>query len=101
MLARSPGDRPSPRLAATICQLLLWAPSSWYKEACRPPGTQDILQWLLTMTTKVVCESRWGNTAGALFEYQLVATFLATMNMNDVRTAISWIQDNLETDTVD
>jgi len=94
MLARSPGDRPSPRLAATICQLLLWAPSSWYKGG-GPPGTQDILQWLLTMTTKVVCESRFGNTAGALFEYQLVATFLATMNMQDVRTAINWIQDNM------
>jgi len=97
MLARRPGDRPTPRLAATICQLLLWAPSSWYKGGdCRPPGTQDILQWLLTMTTKVVCESRWGNTAGALFEYQLVATFLATMNLQDIRTAISWIQDNVE-----
>jgi len=95
MLARSPGDRPSPRLAATICQLLLWAPSSWYKGG-GPPGTQDILQWLLTMTTKVVCESRFGNTAGALFEYQLVATFLATMNMHEVRTAINWIQDNVE-----
>ena len=65
------------RLAATICQLLLWAPSSWYRGGeCRPPGrgecgrwgenyvcvfkgTQDILQWLLTMTTKVVCESRF------------------------------------------
>ena len=64
------------------------------------------------MTTKVVCESRYimlevlmvvviiallrfGNTAGALFEYQLVATFLATMNMQDVRTAINWIQDNM------
>jgi len=94
MLARNPGDRPSPRLAATICQLLLWAPSSWYKGG-GPPGTQDILQWLLTMTTKVVCESRFGNTAGALFEYQLVATFLATMNMQDVRTAINWIQDNM------
>jgi len=94
MLARSPGNRPSPRLAATICQLLLWAPSSWYKGG-GPPGTQDILQWLLTMTTKVVCESRFGNTAGALFEYQLVATFLATMNMQDVRTAINWIQDNM------
>jgi len=94
MLSRSPGDRPSPRLAATICQLLLWAPSSWYKGGGLP-GTQDILQWLLTMTTKVVCESRFGNTAGALFEYQLVATFLATMNMHDVRTAINWIQDNV------
>ena len=39
---------------------------------------------------------RFGNTAGALFEYQLVATFLATMNMQDVRTAINWIQDNME-----
>ena len=38
---------------------------------------------------------RFGNTAGALFEYQLVATFLATMNMQDVRTAINWIQDNM------
>eukprot|EP00092_Neocalanus_flemingeri_P022378 GFUD01024271.1.p1 GENE.GFUD01024271.1~~GFUD01024271.1.p1 ORF type:complete len:615 (+),score=218.57 GFUD01024271.1:159-2003(+) len=97
MLARKPGDRPSPKLAATICQLLVWAPSSWYRGGeCRPPGTQDILQWLLTMTTKVVCESRWGNTAGALFEYQLVATFLATMTMQDIRSALGWIQDNLE-----
>jgi len=97
MLSRKPGDRPSPRLAATICQLLLWAPSSWYRGGeCRPPGTQDILQWLLTMTTKVVCESRWGNTAGALFEYQLVATFLVTMTMQDIRAALTWIQDNVE-----
>ena len=44
------------------------------------------------MTTKVVCESRWGNTAGALFEYQLVATFLATMNFNLIRSALNWIQ---------
>ena len=76
MLARRPTDRPTPRVAATICQLLLWAPSSWYKV-----GTQDILQWLLNMTTKVLCESRWGNTAGALLEYQLVATFLTSMSM--------------------
>jgi hypothetical protein len=44
------------------------------------------------MTTKVVCESRWGNTAGALFEYQLVATFLATMTLQDIRAALAWIQ---------
>jgi len=97
MLSRNPGDRPSAKLAATICQLLLWAPSSWYRGGeCRPPGTQDILQWLLTMTTKVVCESRWGNTAGALFEYQLVATFLATMTMQDIRSALCWIQDSIQ-----
>jgi len=97
MLSRNPRERPSAKLAATICQLLLWAPSSWYRGGeCRPPGTQDILQWLLTMTTKVVCESRWGNTAGALFEYQLVATFLATMTLQDIRTALCWIQDSTD-----
>eukprot|EP00090_Calanus_glacialis_P017369 TRINITY_DN27057_c0_g1_i6.p1 TRINITY_DN27057_c0_g1~~TRINITY_DN27057_c0_g1_i6.p1 ORF type:complete len:608 (+),score=230.42 TRINITY_DN27057_c0_g1_i6:140-1963(+) len=97
MLSRNPGDRPTPRLAATICQLLVRAPSSWYRGGdSRPPGTQDILQWLLTMTAKVVCESRWGNTAGALFEYQLVATFLATMTLKDIRAALAWIQENVE-----
>jgi len=97
ILTRNPSERPSPRLAATVCQLLLWAPSTWYKgRDCRMPGSQDVLQWLLTMTTKVVCESRWGNTAGALFEYQLVATFLATMNFNLIRSALNWIQENAE-----
>jgi hypothetical protein len=43
--------------AATTCQLLLWAPSHWYREA-RKVNRQQILQWLLTMTTKVLCESR-------------------------------------------
>ena len=84
--------RPNPMIAATICQLLLWAPSCWYSGRHRnPPGIQDILQWLFTMITKVVCECRWGNTAGALLEYQLVATFLATMNMQQVKTALNWI----------
>jgi len=99
LLARSPTDRPTPRMAATTCQLLLWAPSDWYRPGGkRPPDTQDLLQWLLTMTTKVVCESRWGNTAGALLEYQLVATFLATMSLQDIRSSLSWIKDSCEED---
>ena len=62
------------------CPLLVWAPSSGYRGGrdYRPPCTQDILQRLLTITIKVVCESGCGNTARALFEYQLVAT-LATL----------------------
>merc|ERR1712226_1484956 len=97
MLDREPSVRPSPRLAATICQLLLWAPSTWYRQGQGgAPNTQDILQWLLTMTTKVVCESRWGNTAGAQFEYTLVASFLATLSLSDIRRALAWIQENNE-----
>jgi len=95
MLKREPQHRPSPRQAATIVQLLLWSPSAWIKES-KTINSQEILQWLLTMTTKVLCESRWGNSSAALQEYQLVATFLATMSMQDIRASIHWIQDQLE-----
>ena len=43
--------------------------------------------------TQVVCESRWGNSAGAAFEYTLVATFLATLSLKDIREALVWMQD--------
>ena len=36
--------------------------------------------------------SRYGNSESALQEYQLVATFLATNNMQDIHSAIHWIQ---------
>lgn len=95
LLSRQPDQRPSPRQAATICQLLLWAPSHWYRQPART-NRQQILQWLLTMTTKVLCESRWGNSQSALQEYQLVATFLATLSLQDIMVALDWIQDKLE-----
>lgn len=95
LLARQPENRPTARQAATTCQLLLWAPSDWYREA-KKVNRQQILEWLLTMTTKVLCESRWGNTQSALQEYQLVATFLATLSLQDIRVALDWIQDKLE-----
>ena len=41
MLRRSPNNRLSAELAATICQLLLWAPSSWCKGG-RNPNTQEV-----------------------------------------------------------
>ena len=91
VLAPRPSARPPPRLAATIAHLLVWAPGGWVRGEAA--DTQAILQWLLTMTTKVVCESRWGNTAGAQFEYTLAATFLATLNLGQVREALAWIQE--------
>lgn len=94
ILAPAPSRRPSPRLAVTVSQLLLWAPSDW-SSGRQVPSTQDILQWLLTMTTKVVCESRWGNSAGAAFEYTLVATFLATLSLKDIREALVWMQEQI------
>ena len=42
---------------------------------------------------QVVCESRWGNSAGAQFEYTLVATFLASLSMREVRAALAWCRE--------
>jgi len=95
LLYREVEYRPSPKQAATICQLYLWSPSTWTKTKVRV-SSQDILQWLLTMTTKVLCESRWGNTDSALQEYQLVATFLTTTSLRDIKSSLAWIQDQID-----
>ena len=94
LLRRSPSNRLSAEEAATICQLLLWAPSAWYKNSQRSPGKQEILQWLLTLTTKILCESRFSNSGQALNEYQLVATFLARLNLATVKNGLAWIKSN-------
>jgi PTEN induced putative kinase 1 len=93
LLRRNPYNRLSAELAATICQLLLWAPSAWYR-GNRKPSKQDILQWSLTMTTKVLCESRFSNSGAALNEYQMVATFLRRLSLPRVEEGIKWIQNN-------
>jgi len=94
MLETSPSRRPQPYLAATVCQLLLWAPSDWCRH--QTPSGQEILQWLLAMTTKVMCEKRWASTGGAQFEYQMVATFLARSSLANIRQSIQWIHDCTE-----
>ena len=94
MLRRNPNNRLSAELAATICQLLLWAPSSWCKTSERIPSTQEILQWALTLTTKVLCESRFPNSGAPLHEYEMVATFLRRLSLKRIKEAVSWIHNN-------
>lgn len=126
MLNDNPTKRISAKHAANICQLLLWAPSAWTNvnkpssndsstfhwksernqhKSCSltdEKSTHDILQWLLTLTTKVLYESRFtkasniGNTKSepGSYEYQLVATFLSRINLHDIKLALNWIQQN-------
>merc|ERR1711973_621747 len=84
MLDPNPRRRISAEMAANICQLLLWMPSPWLS-GTRYPGTQDLLQWLLTMTTKVLYESRYSNSCGAEAEYHLIATFLSRFDLGNLR----------------
>ena len=64
-------------------------------------GTRDILQWLLTLTTKLIYEARFSkplhkeeNNKCQLdgYEYQLVATFLSRIQLHDIKSALNWIQ---------
>ena len=57
-LLRSVYKRLDIELATTIIQLYLWAPSSWLKREGYLPSSNEIMQWLLCLTTKVLCEGR-------------------------------------------
>ena len=100
LLEPNPAKRLSAEQAANVCQLLLWAPSSWTQEIdaemVRSPGTQEILQWILTVTTKILYESRFSNSSEARHEYHLVGTFLSRFKINDVKKCLDWIHRNQE-----
>ncbi|XP_034237683.1 serine/threonine-protein kinase PINK1, mitochondrial [Thrips palmi] len=114
MLARSPSKRISAELAATVCQLYLWAPSSWIQgESTKIPSSSEILQWLLCLTTKVLCEGRRmmsakfmpddvnpshhlaldTNVVHASPEYNLVESFLRRIKLSVVRDALQWMTE--------
>ncbi|XP_017853192.1 uncharacterized protein LOC108607083 [Drosophila busckii] len=103
ILNPNPSKRISPDIAANVMQLFLWAPSNWLK-AGGMPNSPEILQWLLTMTTKIMCEGRpqYGAVGEnsyqqsgrrAYVEYLLICSFLARARLRRIRGALSWIQN--------
>merc|ERR1712226_1418656 len=92
LLEPNPRNRLSASLAATVCQLLLWAPTSWCENSAKV-DENEILQWSLTLTTKVICESKFSNNARAHKEYTLVSTFLSRFNIDEVTEALMWIKE--------
>ncbi|KYQ56678.1 Serine/threonine-protein kinase PINK1, mitochondrial [Trachymyrmex zeteki] len=124
-LSRNLYKRLDSELAATIMQLYLWAPSSWLKKSeGRLPSSNEIMQWLLCLTTKVLCEGRKENlllsyeshvdtndinrhnaykpTPSKHFygrrtmpEYQLIASFLSRVTLTNVKNSLKWIQRNI------
>ncbi|XP_012288475.1 serine/threonine-protein kinase PINK1, mitochondrial [Orussus abietinus] len=124
MLSRSLYRRLSAEMAATIMQLYLWAPSSWFRNEGKIPSSNEILQWLLCLTTKVLCEGhvitlnqpetlyekeKRGHSGPQTYnrtmstrscgrrtmpEYQLIASFLGRVTLGNVRDGFKWIQNN-------
>lgn len=60
----------------------------------------QILEWLLSLTTKVLCESGLNNlnpdflkkNRRTYTEYILISTFLSRAKLRSIRQALNWIQ---------
>ncbi|XP_058454486.1 serine/threonine-protein kinase Pink1, mitochondrial isoform X3 [Malaya genurostris] len=92
LLSRNVSERLSPDIAANVMQLLLWSPSSWTKNNFSP-SSNEILQWLLSLTTKVLCEGsiQVGNqTMGrrTYTEYLLITSFLVRARIRMIGTCV-------------
>ena len=125
ILSRSLYKRLDTETAATIIQLYLWAPSAWFRSEGKLPSSNEVMQWLLCLTTKVLCEghnstipipgvfceeklqgvvrqnsyhrSLSTRSCGrrTMPEYQLIASFLGRVTLGNIRTALKWIQKNI------
>lgn len=112
-------------MAATVIQLYLWAPSTWLRRENEMPSSNEILQWLLCLTTKVLCEGREIKVLNydlssnesvqsepktfkrmlstrscgrrTMPEYQLIASFLSRVSLVNVREGLKWICRNTTT----
>ncbi|XP_055294768.1 serine/threonine-protein kinase Pink1, mitochondrial [Sitodiplosis mosellana] len=113
ILHRNPNHRLSPDIAANVMQLFLWAPSSWLKPTVTV-NNPEILQWLLSLTTKVLYEARLGGTLSGNrdtndkfglrniesnrthTEYLLLSSFLIRSQLQQIRSALEWIHQTME-----
>ncbi|KAL1502722.1 hypothetical protein ABEB36_007826 [Hypothenemus hampei] len=98
ILRRDPNDRLDPDIVANVCQLFLWAPKLWLDVTQKFPTFQEILEWLLNLAAKILCENpqkeHFTEENLSYAEYLLLSTFLCRVKLNGVRTALYWIRDN-------
>ncbi|XP_058119553.1 serine/threonine-protein kinase Pink1, mitochondrial [Anopheles ziemanni] len=96
ILQKNPNKRLSPDVAANVVQLFLWSPSVWLREGFTP-SSNEILQWLLSLTTKILCEGPLrvtpDDTMGrrTYTEYLLIASFLTRARLERIKRALAWI----------
>jgi serine/threonine protein kinase len=91
LLKRNPSERLSAEMAATICHLYLWCPTVWLLPQGEKVSDSEIIQWLLTLTTKVLCSS---STDSARLEFSVIRVLLKRIRFNEVRAALDWIHSS-------
>ncbi|XP_077297289.1 PTEN-induced putative kinase 1 [Arctopsyche grandis] len=97
ILSKNPKNRLQPEVAANVCQLYLWAPSSWITSK-KLPSNEQILQWLMRLAVKLICEGQLSNNDSDLKnnnpEYYLITSFLLRVKFSFIKKALWWIQTN-------
>jgi len=104
LLRRDPRLRLDPDVAATVCQLFLWAPNAWLQPHEKFPSYAEILEWLLSLAAKILCEGG-GKVGGGgrkvgggdkltCPEHTLISTFLCRVKLANVKSALAWIRDD-------
>lgn len=111
ILQKNPNRRLAPDIAANVMQLFLWAPSTWINSITNV-SSPEILQWLLSLTTKVLYEARLGTLKSdpndkfglrqiqsnqTHTEYLLLSSFLVRSQLQQIRDALEWIHHTVET----
>ncbi|XP_066255598.1 serine/threonine-protein kinase Pink1, mitochondrial [Euwallacea similis] len=99
LLRCNPSERLDPEIAANVCQLFLWAPSTWlFCEGSKCPNYEEILEWLLNLAAKIVCEGRSVTDGSKLSnaEYLLISTFLRRIRLQGVKSALNWIREEAD-----
>lgn len=104
ILKRNPNKRLNPELAANVMQVFLWGPSAWFKKGSKLPSSAEILQWLLSLATKVLCEGRMYCMSDGpdqrkggrrtYPEYLLIASFLRRAKLSSIRNSIAFCHHN-------
>ncbi|KRT78283.1 protein kinase, partial [Oryctes borbonicus] len=111
LLSPNPNRRLTPEVASNVCQVLLWAPSAWLKSGiAKIPTSAEILEWLLCLTTKVLCEGRMSNMPNSekldlrkknvyrvgrrtYPEYLLISSFLCRAKLSNIKAALTWMHN--------
>jgi len=91
LLRRRTYDRLSAEIAATVCHISLFAPTRWLNVDSDNISDSEIMQWLLTLTTKLLCQTP---SEAMKLEFILIRTFLRRLRFSIVRAALDWIHSN-------
>lgn len=91
MLCRDPRKRPSPTVAATVCQLLLHAPVETFFTTNGDIRYRKLARWMCDMSSQTFCEAVLPNSKVRSVEFQLRYIFCSRVQYTDLIHALQYL----------